>query len=160
MLREAYEALFPDGPEHVETVFDKLAHTGKTEPSHELAELERASAPTLVILGDDDVLTIDHAAAIQRAIPDSQLAVVSGTDHLLLFEKPELVNRLILDFLAARSWPSSFLLAGLLRRVQGRESLTEDDRGLDELRVGMATSDSRFAGLRNVRYLVLSDHSG
>jgi len=33
-------------------------------------------------------------------LPDSQLAVVPGTDHLLLFEKPELVNRLLGDFLA------------------------------------------------------------
>jgi hypothetical protein len=33
------------------------------------------------------------------------LAVVPGTDHLLMFEKPDLVNRIILDFLADKQAP-------------------------------------------------------
>ena len=37
---------------------------------------------------------------MRRALPDAQLAVVPGTSHALPMEKPELVNRLILDFLA------------------------------------------------------------
>jgi hypothetical protein len=34
-----------------------------------------------------------------RAIPNSELAVVPGTSHFLTMEKPDLVNRLVLDFL-------------------------------------------------------------
>ena len=49
---------------------------------------------------DDFTLSIEHAAAMQRALPDAQLAVVPGTSHAVPMEKPELVNRLILDFLA------------------------------------------------------------
>ena len=60
------------------------------------------------MVGDDDVITADHAAAIQRTIPDAQLAVVPGTDHLLQFEKPDLVNRIILDFLADKQAPKLF----------------------------------------------------
>jgi pimeloyl-ACP methyl ester carboxylesterase len=60
------------------------------------------------MVGDDDVITVDHAAAIQRTIPDAQLAVVPGTDHLLQFEKPDLVNRIILDFLADKQAPKLF----------------------------------------------------
>lgn len=108
MLREAYEALSPDGPEHFPVVFEKLAAVFKTEPRHGLADLERLTAPTLVILGDDDVVAIDHAGALLEAIPDAQLAVVPGTDHGLLFEKPEMVNRLILDFLADEQAPKLF----------------------------------------------------
>ena len=108
MLREAYEAISPDGPGHFPVVFDKLAAVWKTEPHHQLADLEQVSAPTLVLLGDDDVISIEHAAALQRAIPVAQVAVVPGTDHALLFEKPELVNRLILDFLADEQVPKMF----------------------------------------------------
>jgi pimeloyl-ACP methyl ester carboxylesterase len=100
MLREAYNATSPDGPEHFAVIVEKLVDTWKTEPSHQLSELETLAAPTLVLLGDDDVITIAHAGDIAAAIPDSQLAVVPGTDHVLLFEKPDLVNRIILDFLA------------------------------------------------------------
>ena len=51
---------------------------------------------------DDDAVTPEHAAAMVRALPaGSQLGVVPGTSHGLPFEKPDLVNRLILDFLDA-----------------------------------------------------------
>ena len=70
MLREAYEALSPDGPEHFGTVFDEPAHTWRTEPSHEPAELERVSAPTPEIPGDDDVLTI---GTVIRSVAQVQL---------------------------------------------------------------------------------------
>jgi pimeloyl-ACP methyl ester carboxylesterase len=81
-------------------IFDKLKPIWQTEPSMELTKLARVSAPTLVLIADEDVVTIEHAAAMQRALPDAQLAVVPGTSHALPMEKPEVVNRLILDFLA------------------------------------------------------------
>jgi pimeloyl-ACP methyl ester carboxylesterase len=108
MLREAYEQLSPDGADHFPVVFDKLIAAWRSGPKHALGDLARISAPTLVMVGDDDVLTADHAAAIQRTIPDAQLAVVPGTDHLLHFEKPDLVNRIILDFLADTQAPKLF----------------------------------------------------
>jgi pimeloyl-ACP methyl ester carboxylesterase len=86
-------------------IFDKLKPIWQTEPSMELTKLARVSAPTLVLIADEDVVTIEHAAAMQRALPDAQLAVVPGTSHALPMEKPEVVNRLILDFLAPEQVP-------------------------------------------------------
>ena len=99
-LRQLYANVSPDGPEHFDVVFDKLKATWETEPSFELSELERVSVPTLFMLGDSDMVTVEHAAAVQRAIPDAQLAVVPGSSHGLPMEKPELVSRLVVDFLA------------------------------------------------------------
>jgi len=45
------------------------------------------------------VLTIEHAAAVKGAIAGAQLAVIPGAGHGVVFEKPDLVNRIILDFL-------------------------------------------------------------
>ena len=60
---------------------------------------------------DSDVfLSIEHAAAMQRALRRSQLAVVPGTSHAVPMEKPELVNRLILDFLAEEQVEKRFKL--------------------------------------------------
>jgi len=100
MLREAYEALSPDGPEHFPVVFEKTAAVWQSEPRHELTDLARVTAPTLTMLADDDVVTVEHAAEVHRALPEAQLAVVPGTGHELILERPELVNRLLLDFLA------------------------------------------------------------
>jgi hypothetical protein len=33
------------------------------------------------------------------ALPDAELAIVPGTSHFLTQEKPELVNKLVVDFL-------------------------------------------------------------
>jgi pimeloyl-ACP methyl ester carboxylesterase len=100
-LKQAYEALSPDGPDHLDAVLDKMLALWNTDPAFPLSDLERVAAPALVLAADDDItLSIEHAAAMQRALPDSQLAVVPGASHAVPMEKPELVNRLILDFLA------------------------------------------------------------
>jgi pimeloyl-ACP methyl ester carboxylesterase len=100
-LRELYAKVSPDGPEHFEVVFDKLTATWKTDPSFELSVLERLATPTLVMLGDRDIVTVEHAAAVQRALPDGQLAVVPGASHGLPMETPELVSGPVLAFLSA-----------------------------------------------------------
>jgi pimeloyl-ACP methyl ester carboxylesterase len=54
---------------------------------------------TLVMVGDDDEVTLEHAIAMYRGIPDAELAVVPGTSHGLLHEKPALCNAILVDFL-------------------------------------------------------------
>ncbi|CAM5694342.1 putative aminoacrylate hydrolase RutD [Streptomyces afghaniensis 772] len=100
MFREAYEAVSPDGAAHWPVVVGKLAAMFRTEPTIRTEDLARITAPTLVLVGDDDLITLEHTIALYRAIPGSQLAVVPGTSHALLMEKPGEVNRIILDFLA------------------------------------------------------------
>jgi len=99
-IRENYDRLSPDGPDHFPVVFERLLAEWRTEPRHEMAELAAVSARTLILIGDRDGVTVEHAAAMQRAIRGAQLAVVPGADHFLTFQKPDLANRLILDFLA------------------------------------------------------------
>ena len=53
-----------------------------------------------VMMGDDDIPSVEHAADIRNRLADAQLAIVPGTSHALPMEKPDIVNRLILDFLA------------------------------------------------------------
>jgi pimeloyl-ACP methyl ester carboxylesterase len=100
-IREAYDRLSPDGPDHLPVVFERLVAEWRSEPRHSLAELGRITARTLILLGDRDGVTVEHAAAMQRAIPGAQLAVLPGADHFLLFAKPDLASGLILDFLGA-----------------------------------------------------------
>ena len=56
-------------------------------------------ARTLVVCGDDDGVALEHTLALYRGIPDAELAVVPGTSHVLLVEKPEVLTRLVIDFL-------------------------------------------------------------
>jgi pimeloyl-ACP methyl ester carboxylesterase len=70
------------------------------EPALTAAELDAIPCRTLVMLGDDDEVRLEHGIALYRALPDGELAVVPGTSHGLLVEKTELCNAMIIDFLA------------------------------------------------------------
>jgi pimeloyl-ACP methyl ester carboxylesterase len=48
---------------------------------------------------DDDEIPMEHTLALRQGLPRAQLAVVPGTSHGLLADKPELCNRLIVEFL-------------------------------------------------------------
>jgi pimeloyl-ACP methyl ester carboxylesterase len=98
-LAERYGRLSPDGPEHFPVVAEKVMRGAFEEPRLDIEELGRVQARTLVVSADDDAITLEHTIELYRGIPDAELAVVPGTSHVLILEKPELVARLVLDFL-------------------------------------------------------------
>ena len=100
MFRSLHAASSPDGPEHWPVFLEKyFAMVASDEPDIGPEELARIEVPTLIVSGDDDVVTLEHTIDLYRTIPRSELAVVPGTSHALPLEKSELVNRLVLDFL-------------------------------------------------------------
>jgi pimeloyl-ACP methyl ester carboxylesterase len=69
------------------------------EPSAE-ARLEEITAPTLVVVGSEDVEDIlVMAERLAATIPDARLETIAGAGHLPSLERPEELNRLLLDFL-------------------------------------------------------------
>ncbi len=99
MLRSLYEAASPDGPEHWPVVFAKFIEMASQEPHISPSKLKGIAASTLVLAGDDDLMSLEHTVELFRSIPNAELAIVPGTSHFLAMEKPDTVNRLILDFL-------------------------------------------------------------
>jgi pimeloyl-ACP methyl ester carboxylesterase len=99
-LRQGYEELSPDGGDHYPVVHAKLERLNYDEPTLTDRELAGVASRTLVMVADDDEVTLEHAIATYRAIPDAELAVVPGTSHGLLHEKPDLCNGILVDFLA------------------------------------------------------------
>ena len=68
-------------------------------PTLTAADVHEISGSTLVMLGDDDEVRLEHAIELYRSLPDGELAVIPGTSHGLLVEKPRLCNTVIIDFL-------------------------------------------------------------
>jgi pimeloyl-ACP methyl ester carboxylesterase len=99
LLRAEYDLVSPDGPEHFPVVYAKTIQMVATEPEIDLAFLRAVAAPTLVLQGDRDEVTLEHGAAVAAALPQGRLAVLPGT-HALPVENPEVVNALLLWFLA------------------------------------------------------------
>ena len=99
MMRQLYEASTPDGADHWPVVFGKFLEMAAREPHIAPTDLAKIAAPTLIVSGDDDLVTLEHTVSLYRAIPRAELAIVPGTSHVLTMEKPDVVNKLIIDFL-------------------------------------------------------------
>lgn len=75
------------------------------------SDVKKIAAPTLVLLGDQDVVTVEHGAEVARLIPGAELAVLPGK-HGEFFDDaafptgnprmPEVTAKLILAFLSAK----------------------------------------------------------
>jgi pimeloyl-ACP methyl ester carboxylesterase len=73
------------------------AVTRRDDVSGKIAQIQ---APTLVIVGEQDVATVPaHSHVIQRAIPGARLVTIPGAGHMSPLEKPGPVTAAITDFL-------------------------------------------------------------
>lgn len=105
-LGPTYGQVSPDGEEHFRVVVEKTAEMERTEPALPESELRNVKALTLVMFGDDDLVTVEHMNATYEGIPNSELAIVPGTSHFLLQEKPALCNEIIIQFLTEDPVPT------------------------------------------------------
>jgi pimeloyl-ACP methyl ester carboxylesterase len=87
-------------------VIAKIAQSVAQEPGMTAADLGAVACPTLVMVGDDDNVTLEHTLALYRGLRNAQLAIVPAASHLLLLEKPELCTRLVSDFLTTDPAPT------------------------------------------------------
>ena len=117
-LAQLYADLSPDGPDHYSVIVSKLAQMHLEEPTLSADDLRQVEARTLVMVGDDDEVQLEHAIAMYRGIPAAELLVVPGTSHGLLVEKPDLCNDLILTFLTTDPVPT----LAPIRRAVGRSA--------------------------------------
>jgi hypothetical protein len=63
-LAPGYAELSPEGPDHFPVVAAKLARVNWEEPTPAAADLSGVASRALVMLGDDDEVTLEHAIAM------------------------------------------------------------------------------------------------
>ena len=99
-LKEAYLTVAPK-PEDWPTLVGKVMQMALDFPGWPPEDLKAIKAHTLVMIGDADVICPEHAVEMFRLIPQSQLAVLPGSDHSLTKKRADWVLPLISDFLNA-----------------------------------------------------------
>lgn len=108
-LVEGYARRSPDGADHFPVVLEKFLAMATTEPTLTPADLARLAHPTLVLVGDDDLVRLDHTVALYDALPAGRLCVVPGASHMVVLERPQLVASTIAEFLSSPEPPETFL---------------------------------------------------
>jgi pimeloyl-ACP methyl ester carboxylesterase len=67
---------------------------------HRVAELQKVTAPMLVISGDEDIRPLELAFFLKRVVPRCGVAVLPKTGHTVNLEEPGLFNQLVQDFIS------------------------------------------------------------
>jgi len=77
-----------------------LVQRGMADRPDSVETLKMIDVPTLLITGDEDVLTgVNEAELMRKHIPGSQMRVIPKAGHYAAFEQPEQAGRLLRQFL-------------------------------------------------------------
>lgn len=94
--RENYRKVAPD-PSHWPAMFDKVGGIRWNGFSDE--EMASIQAPMLILVGDHDFVSLEHAIDSFRRLPNAELAVIPDASHFALFSEPEKVIPILVRFL-------------------------------------------------------------
>jgi pimeloyl-ACP methyl ester carboxylesterase len=98
--RNTLERLSPN-PERIPEIKRKLKNLMEKYPNFTEKQLEQIKTPTLVIIGDHDVISLDHTVSLFASLPHAELFVIPGATHVVPVEQPDLLNSVIVRFLEA-----------------------------------------------------------
>jgi pimeloyl-ACP methyl ester carboxylesterase len=108
-MEQDYLAKSPN-PDKLQQLLDKLVAYQSDDWTED--EIKGIAAPTLITVGDCDMVRLDHAVRFLQlrggdvngdfvGVPASQLAVLPGTTHFFGLSRPSLVLELVVPFLDA-----------------------------------------------------------
>lgn len=69
------------------------------QPNISEKELQKITCPVLLITGDRDAIRLEHSLKIFYTIKNSNLFVMPGATHFGSYDKPDLFNKVVSDFL-------------------------------------------------------------
>jgi len=110
-MEQEYVAKSPH-PDRLQGLLDKLARFDEGFPGWTDDDIRGIAAPTLITVGDCDMVRLEHAVRFLRlrggdvngdfaGVPASQLAVFPGTTHFFGLARTTLVQDVVLTFLDA-----------------------------------------------------------
>ena len=97
-MKEAYARLSPH-PEHFDEWLGAVSASAADLRGWSDEQLAAITAPTLVVMGDRDFVTVEHGALMLKLIPGSQLAVLPGTTHMRASTRDDLLIPMLAGFL-------------------------------------------------------------
>jgi len=97
-LKEAYLKVAPR-PEELPAMFAKSVKQMLDFKGWSAEEIRSIHAPTLVVVGDRDLVRPEHAVTMYQLLPRAQLAILPQTDHLSISHPLAWVPTMVTTFL-------------------------------------------------------------
>ncbi|MHA2475285.1 MAG: alpha/beta fold hydrolase [Promethearchaeota archaeon] len=70
-----------------------------TDPDHRVEGLRQIKCPTLILLGEFDIVFLKPSEIMAKEIPDAKHVIMPGIGHMTAIEAPEQTAKELLDFL-------------------------------------------------------------
>jgi pimeloyl-ACP methyl ester carboxylesterase len=111
-----YRRVAPN-PDAFPTLVTKLVALTKSPQDWSPESIQAISAPTLIVVGDSDQVTPEHAVGLFRlrgggvpgdvaGLPASQLAVIPGATHSTVADRVDLLTPIVNHFLSTPAAPT------------------------------------------------------
>ncbi len=94
-LIEEYMRKLPRDWKKMATGLNKMWYATEYFPT---SVYDRIKIPVMIVLGDRDAIMIEHGLEMHRSINRSQFCVLPNTSHEVFTERPELINKIAIDF--------------------------------------------------------------
>jgi pimeloyl-ACP methyl ester carboxylesterase len=94
-LIEEYMKKLPRDWKKYQRDLDKMVYAKEYFPDSVYASIH---IPVMIVLGDQDMISIEHGNEMHQKIKGSQFCVLPNTTHYVFIEKPELINKIAIDF--------------------------------------------------------------
>jgi pimeloyl-ACP methyl ester carboxylesterase len=96
---DLWKKLSPDGVEHWPIFLRKVLAMYGSWPGLTPAEILAIKAPTMIVIGDRDMVSLEQVARMRKALPGSRLCVLPDTDHAKLHRRGAWLDPMLAAFL-------------------------------------------------------------
>ncbi|CAN5895518.1 hypothetical protein BH20GEM1_BH20GEM1_06830 [soil metagenome] len=94
-----YQTLSPD-PTRWDAFLENIGQMWASEPNFTAQQLGSITIPVLILDGDnDEAIYTEHTREMAGLIPTAKLTLIPGTGHFAMWEKPDEINEVMLEFL-------------------------------------------------------------
>ncbi len=100
---EVYQEFVKDNADYISSLPPHVIRYEKYFSKYDASQwLDKIKAPTLIIVGEDDTVTPpEYSRKIHQKVENSRLEIIKNAGHLILYEKPKELNKLIEEFLTS-----------------------------------------------------------
>jgi pimeloyl-ACP methyl ester carboxylesterase len=103
--KTSFAKMSKQDPELLITIIRKAFKVWSSEPKLKIKDLAKVKCPVLVLAADDEPFTSELTFKMYEGIPNARLAVMPGSSHALVKEKPKLMHAIIKDFYKSLDFP-------------------------------------------------------
>jgi pimeloyl-ACP methyl ester carboxylesterase len=96
MIRGFDERRLKENTERLDAIFFLSFYT---DPDPHIEELRKIKCPTLILLGEHDIVFLEPSEIMAREIPSNRHVIIKGVGHMTAIEAPDETARELLSFL-------------------------------------------------------------